>query len=182
MVFVLTNVAKIAKTIRHSTFCVSHTEADNTAHCGPCRSLRREKMKSSKICTICERRKSLPNITKCDKCRTRTNKNDSKYAKEKRIKDPAYFKNKDVREYKRLRQQVLGVYGTSCACCGESIEEFLTIDHIDGNGNKHRREIGQAKLYAWLKRNGFPKNFQTLCASCQLGKEKGFCPEKHKAL
>ena len=44
---------------------------------------------------------------------------------------------------KKNRLQVLSHYSPSlkCQCCGENHYEFLTIDHINGDGAKHRREI-----------------------------------------
>ncbi len=42
----------------------------------------------------------------------------------------------------RRREKVFNHYGKKCACCGESIYEFLTIDHINNDGAKHKRERG----------------------------------------
>jgi hypothetical protein len=72
----------------------------------------------------------------------------------------------------------------SCACCGESIYAFLSIDHINGGGSKHlklikNKEQGNSKnLYFWLIKNNFPKGFQVLCFNCNLGRSinKGICP------
>lgn len=82
-----------------------------------------------------------------------------------------------------LRTRVLRAYGgemPTCACCGESIVEFLAIDHIHGGGNAHRRSIGSncgASIYKWLERNGFPAGFQVLCHNCNFAKSKhGMCP------
>ena len=72
----------------------------------------------------------------------------------------------------------------SCACCGETIIEFLCIDHINGDGNKHRKEIGLthgAKMYQWLKKNNYPKGFQVLCCNCNTAKGLyGQCPHQLK--
>lgn len=69
--------------------------------------------------------------------------------------------------------QILG-----CSCCGEINPDFLTIDHINNDGAKHRREInrsgGGSPFYNWLIINEFPEGFQTLCANCQLGKVRNF--------
>src|SRR6266852_8334175 len=43
----------------------------------------------------------------------------------------------------KLRKRVLAAYGGKCVCCGETEDSFLSIDHIDGDGNKHRRELGK---------------------------------------
>ncbi len=42
---------------------------------------------------------------------------------------------------KKLRDAALNVYGRACSCCKETIDEFLTIDHIRGGGTKHRSQI-----------------------------------------
>lgn len=40
----------------------------------------------------------------------------------------------------KLRKNIYDAYGGAfCACCGENQQEFLSIDHINGNGNEHRR-------------------------------------------
>jgi hypothetical protein len=74
-----------------------------------------------------------------------------------------------------------------CACCGETILDFLTIDHINLDGAKHRREISSKseraagqKTYVWLEKNGYPEGFQVLCYNCNCGsfKHKGICPHK----
>jgi hypothetical protein len=55
----------------------------------------------------------------------------------------------------------------------ELLEDYiktLQIDHIDGNGRKHRKSIGIKNggitFYNWLIKNGFPEGFQVLCANC----------------
>lgn len=65
-----------------------------------------------------------------------------------------------------------------CNCCGEDIFEFLTIDHINNDGAKHREEIGTNILTDLIHRN-FPEGFQILCMNCNMAKEtNGFCPHK----
>lgn len=72
-------------------------------------------------------------------------------------------------------------YGHSCACCGETLLAFLTIDHINGNGNHHRKDFsGGSKIFDWLIANDFPPGFQILCFKCNAGKNlnKGICPHE----
>jgi hypothetical protein len=84
-----------------------------------------------------------------------------------------------------LRAEVLAHYGNKCACCGETHPEFLGIDHINGGGNKHRREPGVgsgAGFYLWLKKHHYPEGFQVLCHNCNLAKGfYGYCPHKKLA-
>jgi len=83
-------------------------------------------------------------------------------------------------ENQRLRDEVIDAYGGECACCGETRKEYLTIDHIDGNGNKQKREIGvkdSRSLYRWLRQNNYPEGFQVLCFNCNCGKGSySVCP------
>lgn len=83
----------------------------------------------------------------------------------------------------KFRDLVFNHYGKKCVCCGEGHIEFLTIDHINNDGNKHRRELsGSSKagtwFYKWLMNNNFPNGFQILCWNCNWGKRLGGCPHK----
>lgn len=83
---------------------------------------------------------------------------------------------------RKRRMEVLIHYSGDppiCNCCGETSVEFLTIDHINGGGCKHRERIGSG-LYSWLKNSGFPGGFRVLCYNCNqsLG-HYGYCPHKN---
>ena len=92
-----------------------------------------------------------------------------------------YAENKDKaaqysKEYlKKLRTGARNAYGWSCQCCGEDIPEFLTIDHINGGGNKHRKSLGTVgrgtgiQLLVYLRNNNWPPGYQTLCMNCNWG-------------
>lgn len=77
-----------------------------------------------------------------------------------------------------LKRMTLIKYGGMCACCGVKDIRLLTIDHINGGGNKHRRMLGHSKIYRWLKQNRYPDGYQVLCWNCNLGKHlnHGICP------
>lgn len=89
-----------------------------------------------------------------------------------------------------LKDEVFAAYGgPKCACCGEDTPKFLTLDHINNDGNVHRREIGRGSnrvgsclLFKNLKDNNFPPGFQVLCYNCNMGKARngGICPHKEK--
>jgi hypothetical protein len=81
---------------------------------------------------------------------------------------------------RRLKLKIIEEYGGKCVCCGENRFEFLTIDHINGDGKQHRKELGANMLYNWLKKNNFPKdNFQLLCMNCNFAKGHfGKCPHE----
>ncbi len=68
-------------------------------------------------------------------------------------------------------------YGGKCACCGEDRPEFLGIDHINGGGNKHRKEEGIHSLSRWLRKNKYPEGFRVLCHNCNISiGSYGYCP------
>ena len=83
---------------------------------------------------------------------------------------------------RNFRLEVLAHYSKSkipfCNCCGEKTIQFLCIDHINGGGNEHRRQIGNnVQLAYWLKRNNYPSEFQVLCHNCNMAKGfYGQCP------
>ena len=97
-------------------------------------------------------------------------------------------KNKESIDAKRkqrhwdLKLEVWSHYGTVCTCCGESVKEFLTIDHINGGGGKHRKELrasGSQHIYQWLKKNDYPEGYRVLCMNCNFAFGMyGFCPHK----
>ena len=102
--------------------------------------------------------------------------------KEQRRNNPEKHKMKDASVRRRLRAQVFSAYGGCCACCGEARYEFLTIDHIKGNGKDERKAFGANSLaiYRLLKSLGYPKDsYRVLCmnCNCSLGFYK-YCPHK----
>ena len=93
-------------------------------------------------------------------------------------------KRRQIQAYhRRLRIAALAAYGNACQCCGETTYEFLAIDHTDGGGNEHRREIGSGSrlLYRWLAKHEYPDGFRVLCHNCNSARGYyGFCPhERH---
>jgi hypothetical protein len=92
-----------------------------------------------------------------------------------------------VLRHRLLKLEVIRRYGGKCACCGEREPAFLQIDHKDNQGHKHFRgksknRLTGSRLYCWLRLKGWPKkNFQLLCALCNVAKEMyGICPHKSR--
>lgn len=84
---------------------------------------------------------------------------------------------------RQLKLEVIRAFGGACACCGETEPAFLSIDHINGRGDKKDRvsRFTGLKLYKWLADNGFPKdNLQLLCHNCNQGRQLngGICPHQ----
>lgn len=67
-----------------------------------------------------------------------------------------------------LRLEVISAYSVDRACelCSERHVEFLVVDHIEGGGNQHRKEVGRSSFYRWLKKNEYPSGFRILCYNC----------------
>jgi hypothetical protein len=76
---------------------------------------------------------------------------------------------------------ILNQYGPTCSCCGEKEVRFLTVDHVENDGNEDlingRRHSGPS-FYLKIVKEGFPKRYQILCMNCNWGKGKngGVCP------
>ncbi|GEM_PF-2944012 len=70
----------------------------------------------------------------------------------------------------QLRNEVVSAYGGKCICCGESDPVVLAVDHVNGDGNKHRKELGRKNIYYLLRRNGYPAGYQVLCSNCNWAK------------
>ena len=74
--------------------------------------------------------------------------------------------------YKQLKMQVMIHYSNGslvCAECGQDDFTKLSIDHINGGGDNHRRLLGinsSYHFYLWLKRNNYPMGYRVLCKSC----------------
>ena len=104
------------------------------------------------------------------------------------LKERPYYKTARLqnKEYQRkIRLTVLQFYGgeiPKCNCCDEEEIKFLSIDHINGGGNKHRKSFGTkdgkgGNISHWLIRNGFPEGYQVLCHNCNMAKGfYGVCP------
>ncbi len=86
------------------------------------------------------------------------------------------------RWHQKVKMEVLCHYGGSlpkCACCGETLIEFLSIDHINGGGNKERKEMGNT--YDHIRRNNFPPGYRVLCMNCNFALGHfGYCPHQVK--
>ena len=84
--------------------------------------------------------------------------------------------------WRRLRIEIFNHYGWECRCCGETMREFLSLDHINNDGYLDKNPNGDKKsgkeLYLLVKKQGFPQKYQTLCMNCNWGKKIGWgiCP------
>jgi predicted HNH restriction endonuclease len=91
-------------------------------------------------------------------------------------------RNKRKRERNaEYKEAVLLHYGSKCACCDDTHIQFLDLDHINGDGGKHRIVIFKKYLsiWHWLVIHNFPEGFRVLCSNCNgsLGRF-GYCPHQ----
>jgi hypothetical protein len=61
-----------------------------------------------------------------------------------------------------------GCWVPFCAICGEIDMRVLTIDHIGGGGNVHRRSIRSPVICSHLKATRYPSGFRVLCMNDQF--------------
>lgn len=72
--------------------------------------------------------------------------------------------------HRKLRAIVIDAYGGKCHYCQNNELIFLTIDHINNDGNQHRKTIRGSRIYQWLYHNNYPTGFQVLCWNCNSAK------------
>lgn len=157
------------------------------------------------VCTTCRKEKFKDDFylrsngrrdSECKACIIKRSRRYAKANKGKVIaKSRRYYKRNRVRLLQQSKSRnhefrvlVLTHYSGGslrCACCQETTIEFLAIDHVDGDGNKHRRSIGTASggmFYRWLVAQKFPRGFQVLCHNCNIAKGcYGVCPHQQTA-
>ena len=134
-------------------------------------------LRSKGTCLRCKSNPSAKGRTQCPKC-LRLAVTDIKQRRQQ---------GEHLNWNQRLRIETFKAYGGfQCICCGITEPMMLTIDHIKGHGNEHRKEclgikygnIAGLKFYRWLRANGYPKGFQVLCFNCNCAKRRngGVCP------
>lgn len=119
----------------------------------------REHRLANNLCIVCAKYLGEdPHIQMCDK-----------HSK----KRSEWYVGSDVRKKNRVRRierkkLILAHYGGKCKECGEDHWAKLAIDHLNNDGNKHRKEIKKhgSTFYEWLVNNNFPEEFQILCHNC----------------
>jgi hypothetical protein len=83
--------------------------------------------------------------------------------------------------YARIRSALLRHYSgpnPMCACCACTEVPVLTLDHIHGGGEQHRKVVGRGSaFYRWVQKNGYPPDYQVLCHNCNhAAGQIGYCP------
>ena len=109
-----------------------------------------------------------------------------KSCRSERFTSPEYRQYRK-QQYMRRKMDVMSHYSNGvpkCATCGIEDIRVLSIDHVEGGGNAHKKSTGVMtsgdKMYHWLRKNKYPPGFQVLCMNCQFIKrhENNECPCK----
>ncbi len=100
------------------------------------------------------------------------------YHKEYRKENAARIAaNKRIYE-DNIKKKGIAHYGSKCTCCGESIIEFLTIEHKNGRKKNEKRLTGK-RMWARIKTEGYPDDYTILCFNCNCARGAfGFCPHE----
>jgi hypothetical protein len=155
---------------------ISYNNRRSRGLCGACGKIRTSKA-NCKSC-LKKRRDRRSKLGKCISC-------SRKAIKDKRsCQFHLDQKNEQVKSRHRKNRDIVFIeLGSKCMCCNETEPLFLTVDHINNDGAKHRRKIGKSgqAIYAWLIKYGIDKSrFQLLCFNCNSGRARnnGICPHQ----
>lgn len=153
----------------------------------------------TKRCGKCGKELSLDNFGKdswqlsgyrsaCRPCETERRRIGYLKNRDKRIASARKYQLKNMKKVlKRMsennitrRELVIKKYGGKCSCCGESIKEFLTIEHPNKDGKIHRKTCGgSAGVIRDIIKKNFPKDYTILCCNCNYAERYGHkCPHK----
>lgn len=154
----------------------------------------KERRLSLGLCIKCGKNPPEKPALHCSVCLEYVRNNNLKLKEDKyrriKIKQAAkarYLLNREkdsatIKEKNRLAKlEVVSHYGGRCNCCGELNIFFLCVDHINNDGNEHRKTVPNgSKFYTWIIKNDFPDYLQILCYNCNQGKRfTGICPHKY---
>lgn len=126
-----------------------------------------------KIATKCQRKRRQSGFCQYGGCKKKSKK--FVYCK----KHKAAIRMQDKKLYDKYKVEVMSQYcggaAPHCQCpgCDVIFIGFLQMDHIIGKGNQHRKRMGVTTLIRWLRKGGYPKGFQVLCANCNGPGGKG---------
>lgn len=141
------------------------------------------------FCITCNKNKAAKGRNYCHTCaekrrslvkqEERRLKGNIRRSKRNKLTRPA-INNWRQNHRKQKKIEVINKYGGKCACCGENNIGFLTIDHINNDGHKKRKEnTSEGNIIDHLYHKEVDKSvYQVLCFNCNFGKNcnNGVCP------
>jgi hypothetical protein len=82
------------------------------------------------------------------------------------------------REQAQQKLRLLSSLGWKCACCGETMPAFLTLEHK--LGRVEHKGLTTFQIYARAAKEGWPTNkYELLCMNCNFAKGHfGECPHR----
>jgi len=103
----------------------------------------------------------------------RANRSPAKAEAERQSARDRYAANKiDVSINHRdwIKQRKIAIFeyygGCKCVLCHETRLGTLHLDHENGDGADHRRQVGRRGVYKWIIDNNYPSGFRVLCSNC----------------
>lgn len=161
------------------------------------------KIKNSGLCVVCKTASPRLNSFRCDKCAIKTNKL-TKRCKDERpegvcrqcLVRPAVENlsscqecrsrqaQKSAEQHKKLRLDIINLYGNQCVCCKNNNIKYLQLDHKNNDGNVERASLPPStrggKFFKYVleqyKKSGEKReDLQILCANCHNAKRYGGC-------
>jgi len=147
-----------------------------------------------KLCPKCNQNKSVLEFSRDSRtksgirsqCRACCRESSIKYytkTRERHIKESTRWnrENNDrflanqVRRRKEIKAEIVRGYG------GEKEIAFLTLEHINGGGRKHREHAGSLAVYREVIKKDFPSEYTVLRMNCNFARRFGReCPNQEK--
>lgn len=124
---------------------------------------RRVKLQQAGMCVTCGKEQAKSTSSYCISCAL------------------SHTKSRKIRVNTLREEAYAGYGGFKCVCCGVQEPCFLTLDHVDGGGRKHRaaeKLRTEDELYKWVIKNNHPPLLQVMCFNCNCGRARngGVCP------
>ena len=167
--------AKKAKEGNLCRRCLEVVLLDEKLHCPACLVYMSEKST--------RRRKTVISEGTCPHCRKNPRVGEKKHCADCLKKRSGDTRRSHHKNRLMAMRHYSGGEEPFCRCCGEDVLRFLTLDHINDDGAKHRRKLsGRSKGgtgdYSKIRLAGYKAGLQVLCWNCQWGKRLGggFCP------
>lgn len=129
-------------------------------------------------CIICNTEFYSDRTNKCKCCENKINSeryhlNKERYAITRKL------------HYQDIKKEVFSYYGDKCNICGNDNILVLSLDHINGNGRKNRKDIlgidSGTSYYKWIAKNK-PDYIRLLCynCNCRIDMQKGESIRRNK--
>ena len=83
-------------------------------------------------------------------------------------------KHRNKHGYAKQKAVLYAELGNKCACCGERDEMYLSIDHVNNDGGKLRKQNdGHSRIHGQIKYyRENPDALQLLCSNCNHAKSR----------